>query len=167
MSQTSCRGTVTLDNRVVPEAAVAQLELCEQVTFEGLSEQVSSAHGKPVVIRIVPDHAIPGVSGLWVESAQRSVVLVRSGLSELHRMHVILHEFGHILLRHEGCDGLSDAMPSIFQHVGHRKGIRNMLSRSPRWNELEIAAEQVAYLLSHAVLDSPEPPTSDFERVFE
>lgn len=166
MSPTPCTSPIAF-NQVAPEAAVAQLALCEQVTFEDLLEKVSFAHGKPVAIRIVPDHAVPGVSGLWVESAHRSLVLVRGGLSELHRMHVILHEFGHILLRHEGCDGVSDAMPSIFQHVGHRKGIRNMLSRSPRWNELEIAAEQVAYMLSHAVLDTPEAPESNFERVFE
>lgn len=156
-----------MDIDEVPKAAVAQLALPEQITLEYLLEKVSTEHGKPVVIRIVPDHVIPGVSGLWVEAARRSLVLVRSGLSELHRMHVILHEFGHILLRHEGCHGLSDAMPMIFQHVGRRKGIRNMLARSPRWNELEIAAEQVAYLLSHAVLDTPDLPVSDFERVFE
>lgn len=81
-------------------------------------------------------------------------------------MHVICHEFGHILLQHEGCDGLAASMPSVFNHVGHERGIRRMLARSPQWNDMEKAAEEVAYLLSGFVLEKPIAPASDFERVF-
>jgi hypothetical protein len=93
-------------------------------------------------------------------------VLVRSGLSELHRMHVICHEFGHILLRHQGCEGLAASMPSVFNHVGQTQGIRRMLARSPQWSDVEKAAEEVAYLLSSATQEKPSVPASDFEKVF-
>ncbi|MBO1269509.1 hypothetical protein [Arthrobacter cavernae] len=142
------------------------LTLPEQITFEALLQGVSLAHGKPVVIREVPGHVLSGVSGLWVESAHRSLVLVRSGLSELHRMHVICHEFGHILLQHQGCEGLAASMPSVFNHVGRTKGIKRMLARSPQWNDMEKAAEEVAYRLSGFVLAKPTVPGSDFEKVF-
>ena len=156
----------TLDGGMSPRRAVAMLTLPEQVTLEALLQAVALAHGKPVIIRDVPGHVLSGISGLWVESAKRSLVLVRGGLSELHRMHVVCHEFGHILLRHQGCEGLAASMPSVFTHVGQVQGLQRVLARSPRWSNTEKAAEEVAYLLSSAVLDKPAVPASDFEKVF-
>lgn len=150
-----------------PGTVVSALNLPEHISLDALLQEVSYVHGKPVTVKIVEEAIFHGVSGLWVESSQRSILLVRDGLSELHRMHVILHECGHILLRHRGCDGLLESMPSLFQHIGRKKGIKTLLARSPRWNELEIAAEHVAYLLSGYVLDNPSRPISEFEKVFE
>lgn len=149
-----------------PRKAVSMLALPKHASFEALLQAVSSAHGKPIIIRDVPGHVLSGVSGLWVESAKRSLVLVRSGLSELHRMHVICHEFGHILLRHQGCEGLAASMPSVFNHVGQTQGLRRMLARSPQWNEMEKAAEEVAYLLTSVAQQRSPVPVSDFEKVF-
>ncbi|MEV7649065.1 hypothetical protein [Arthrobacter sp. NPDC089319] len=114
----------------------------------------------------MPESALPGLSGLWLETDIKSHILVPEDHSDLHRMHVICHEFGHILLDHEGCDGLAASMPSVFSHVGQRKGIKRMLARSPQWNDMEKAAEEVAYLLSRIVLAPPAAPISDFEKVF-
>jgi hypothetical protein len=149
-----------------PQAAVEQLQLPSQVSFDRLLEMVETTHGKPITVRLVPSSTIPGVSGLWLERDFKSLILVPQNHSELHRMHVICHEFGHILLQHEGCDGLAASMPSVFNHVGQKKGIKRMLARSPQWNEVEKAAEEVAYLLSRIVLDKPTVPASDFEKVF-
>ena len=158
--------STTLNGGMSPRDAVSMLGLPEQVTFDALLQTVSCAHGKPVTIRDVPRGVLSGVSGLWVESAKRSLVLVRSGLSELHRMHVVCHEFGHILLRPQGCEGLAASMPSVFNHVGQAQGLQRVLARSPQWSDTERAAEEVAYLLSWAVLDKPAVPASDFEKVF-
>lgn len=158
--------STTVNGGMSPRDAVSMLALPEQVTFDALLQTVSFAHGKPVTIRDVPRGVLSGVSGLWVESAKRSLVLVRSGLSELHRMHVVCHEFGHILLRHQGCEGLAASMPSVFNHVGRAQGLQRVLARSPQWSDTEKAAEEVAYLLSWAVLDKPPVPASDFEKVF-
>ncbi|WP_150109933.1 ImmA/IrrE family metallo-endopeptidase [Crystallibacter crystallopoietes] len=149
-----------------PQAVVAQLELTSQISFDVLLRSVEAAHGKPIAVRSVPGSTIPGLSGLWLETEFKSHILVPQDHSELHRRHVICHELGHILLQHEGCDGLAASMPSVFNHVGQRKGIKRMLARSPQWNDVEKAAEEVAYLLSRIVLDKPTAPTSDFEKVF-
>lgn len=152
--------------RRTPGAAVEQLGLPSQVSYAHLLEAVELAHGKPIIVRLVPKSTIPGVSGLWLETEAKSHILVPQGHSDLHRMHVICHEFGHILLRHKGCDGLAASMPSVFSHIGQQKGIKRMLARSPLWNDMEKAAEEVAYLLSGCVLDGQTVPSSDFERVF-
>jgi hypothetical protein len=152
--------------RRIPQATVEQLQLTGQVSFDQLLAAVEAVHGKPITVRTVPESAIPGLSGLWLETDVKSHILVPEDHSELHRMHVICHEFGHILLDHEGCDGLAASMPSVFSHVGQRKGIKRMLARSPQWNDMEKAAEEVAYLLSRIVLATPAAPISDFEKVF-
>lgn len=152
--------------RRTPGAAVEELGLPSQVSYARLLGAVEMAHGKPIIVRLVPKSTIPGVSGLWLETDAKSHILVPHGHSALHRMHVICHEFGHILLRHKGCDGLATPMPSVFSHIGQQRGIRRMLARSPQWNDMEKAAEEVAYLLSGCVLDEQTLPTSDFEKVF-
>lgn len=152
--------------RRTPQTVVDQLQLTSQVSFESLLKTVEAAHGKPITVRLVPDSTLRGVSGLWLETEVKSHILVPQNHTELHRMHVICHEFGHILLQHQSCEGLAGSMPSVFNHVGQKKGIKRMLARSPHWNEVEKAAEEVAYLLSRILLEKPAAPTSDFEKVF-
>ncbi|MBT2594058.1 ImmA/IrrE family metallo-endopeptidase [Arthrobacter sp. ISL-72] len=159
------KGNPDLPGRT-PQGAVDKLQLSSKVSFDVLLDVVEATHGKPIAVRLVPSSTISGLSGLWLETALKSHILVPESHSELHRMHVICHEFGHILLQHEGCDGLAASMPSMFSHVGQQSGIQRMLARSPQWNDVEKAAEEVAYLLSGFVLDKPTVPGSDFERVF-
>jgi hypothetical protein len=150
-----------------PQAVVDALGLSEHVTFEELLTVVEKAHGKPIELREVDNSIIPTVTGLWLEKDTKSIILVPEGDQRLHRNHSVQHEFGHMLLNHEGC-GLapSDVMPSLFQHVGGRRGIKRMLARSLEWNETERAAEHVAYLLSLALLPNEPKSSSDFERKF-
>ncbi len=149
-----------------PHTAIEQLQLPNEVSFEHLLEAVEDAHGKPIKLRLVPSSTIPGLSGLWLETEAKSHILVPESHPRLLRMHVICHEFGHILLGHQGCEGLAVPIPSIFNHIGRQKGIRRMLARSPQWNDMEKAAEEVAYMLSPLVLEGPTAPVSRFEEVF-
>ncbi len=149
-----------------PSTAVHHLQLPEMVSFDDLLAAVEHAHGKPIKISLVPSDTLPGLSGLWLETDMKSHILVPESHPKLLRMHVICHEFGHIPLRHQGCEGLVSPMPSVFKHLGGQRGIKRMLARSPRWNELEKAAEEVAYLLSSFVMQGAPTPASNFEKVF-
>ena len=113
---------------------------------------VSKAHGKPIELRDIDHSIIPAVTGLWIEKEKKSVILLPAGDNRLHRTHAACHEFGHILLQHQGCGGVETATPSVFAHIGSRRGIKTMLARSLDWNETERAAEHVAYLLSLSLL---------------
>ncbi|MCQ1957015.1 hypothetical protein NNX39_10925 [Arthrobacter sp. zg-Y826] len=152
--------------RATSKAVVAALQLGEHVTFDELLAAVTKTHGKPIELRDIDSAVIPSVTGLWIEKDTKSIILLPSGDNRLHRTHAACHEFGHILLRHQGCGGVETAMPSLFQHVGSRQGIRRMLARSLAWNETERAAEQVAYLLSLALLPRERDSSSNFERTF-
>lgn len=152
--------------RATSKAAVAALNLGDHVTFDELLAVVTEAHGKPIELREIDHSVIPAVTGLWIEMEKRSIILLPSGDNRLHRTHAACHEFGHILLRHEGCGGVEAPMPSMFQHIGSRQGIKRMLARSLEWNETERAAEHVAYLLSLALLPKDRESPSDFERTF-
>ncbi|MCQ2001487.1 hypothetical protein [Arthrobacter zhaoxinii] len=152
--------------RTTSKAVVAALNLGEHVTFDELLAAVTKTHGKPIELRDIDSAVIPSVTGLWIEKDTKSIILLPSGDNRLHRTHAACHEFGHILLRHQGCGGVDTTMPSLFQHIGSRKGIRRMLARSLAWNETERAAEQVAYLLSLALLPRERESPSTFERTF-
>lgn len=153
--------------RVTPEVVVEALNLGEQVTFDGLLAAVTKAHGKPIELKEIDNTVMPTVTGLWVEKDHKSIILLPAQDSRLHRNHATFHEFGHILLNHDGC-GLSstDMVQSMFKHIGARSGIKRMLARSLDWDDTERAAEHVAYLLSLAVLPLEPKSTSDFERMF-
>lgn len=152
--------------RATSKAVVAALGLGEHVSFDDLLAAVAKTHGKPIELRDIDSAVIPSVTGLWIEKENKSIILLPSGDNKLHRTHAACHEFGHILLRHQGCGGVETAMPSLFQHIGSRQGIRRMLARSLDWNETERAAEQVAYLLSLALLPGEGESPNSFERTF-
>ena len=152
--------------RAASKAVVAALGLGEHVRFDELLAAVSNAHGKPIELRDIDHSIIPAVTGLWIEKDQKSVILLPAGDNRLHRTHAACHEFGHILLQHQGCGGVDTATPSVFAHIGSRRGIKTMLARSLDWNETERAAEHVAYLLSLSLLPGDGRSASDFERTF-
>lgn len=151
---------------VTPELVVKALNLGEHITFDELLEAVTKAHGKRIVIKEIDSSVIPTVTGLWVEKDDKSIILLPEGDNKLHRNHAACHEFGHMLLRHENCGVSENYMPSMFKHVGGTKGIKRMLARSLGWNDTEIAAERVAYLLSLALIPKKPESSNQFERVF-
>lgn len=150
-----------------PEMVVKALNLSEQATLDELLAAVTEAHGKPIELKEIDNTVMPTVTGLWIEKEHKSVIVLPAQDSRLHRNHATFHEFGHILLSHDGC-GLSptDKVPSIFKHIGAQNGIKRMLARSLDWNDTEWAAEHIAYLLSLAVLPLEHKSTSDLERMF-
>lgn len=152
--------------RAASESVVAALDLDEHISFDELLAVVAKAHGKPIELRDIDHSIIPAVTGLWVEKEKKSIILLPAGDNRLHRTHAACHEFGHILLQHQGCGGVETATPSVFAHIGSRRGIKTMLARSLDWNETERAAEHVAYLLSLALLPKDGGSPSEFERTF-
>lgn len=155
------------DVRRTPEQVVEALQLGPKVSFSELLHKVTLAHGKPIILRSIDKAHLSPATGLWLEKDDRSIILLPEDVDPLHRNHSCCHEFGHMLLNHDGCGSQDVPMPSIFHHLGKVRGIKRMLARSLNWNDNEVAAERVAYLLSLALLGSEPTDVSDFERVFE
>ena len=123
-------------------------------TWEGLHREVQRRHGKPIHIEPAPAGLGQDVTGLWLETDQRSWIFHAAGESELLRRHVVLHEYGHILLMHEGCEL---TLGSAFLHIGGSRRIRTLLGRSPAWTPQEVAAEDTATRLAARLTHRVDP----------
>lgn len=145
---------------------VAGLRLPEHMTFDELLAVVADAHGKPIELREIDASVIPTVTGLWIEKVAKSIILLPAGDTTLHRNHAACHEFGHMLLNHDGCGAPEPSMPSMFKHIGGRSGLKRMLARSLDWNEAEQDAERVAYLLGKALRRKEPGSPNEFEQRF-
>jgi hypothetical protein len=125
-----------------------------QLTWEGLHREVQRRHGKPIRIAPAPAGLGRDVTGLWLETDERSWIFHAAGESELLRRHVILHEYGHILLMHGGCEL---TLGSAFSHIGDSRRIKTLLGRSPAWTAQEIAAEDAATRLAARLTHQVDP----------
>jgi hypothetical protein len=125
-----------------------------QLTWEGLHREVQRRHGKPIRIAPAPAGLGRDVTGLWLETDERSWIFHAAGESELLRRHVILHEYGHILLMHGGCEL---TLGSAFSHIGDSRRIKTLLGRSSVWTAQEIAAEDAATRLTARLTYQVDP----------
>jgi len=115
---------------------------------------VERRHGKPIRIAPAPAGLGQDVTGLWLERDEQSWIFHSAGDSALLRRHVILHEYGHILLMHGGCEL---TLGNAFSHLGGSRRIKTLLGRSPSWTAQEVAAEDAATRLTSRLLHRPDP----------
>jgi hypothetical protein len=124
------------------------------LTWEGLHREVERRHGKPIRIEQAPARLGKDVTGLWLEKDEQSWIFHAAGDSALLRRHVILHEYGHILLMHGGCEL---TLGNAFSHIGGSRRIKTLLGRSPSWTPQEVAAEDAAMRLTSRLVRRPDP----------
>ncbi|GAA3086597.1 hypothetical protein GCM10020000_86610 [Streptomyces olivoverticillatus] len=62
--------------------------------IQGLIDTIAERRNRPISVNFAP--LPPEVSGFCARGKERDVVVVDSGASELTRLHVILHELGHL-----------------------------------------------------------------------
>ncbi|GEO92164.1 hypothetical protein KFL01_14700 [Kocuria flava] len=129
-------------------------DLPDHVTWEGLHLEVQRRHGKPIHIVPAPAGLGQDVTGLWLEKAEQSWIFHAAGESELLRRHVILHEYGHILLMHGGCEL---TLGNAFSHIGGSRRIKTLLGRSSIWTAQEVAAEDAATRLASRLTQKVDP----------
>ncbi|MFI7482425.1 hypothetical protein ACH9EU_08395 [Kocuria sp. M1R5S2] len=129
-------------------------DLPSYLTWDGLHREVQRRHGKPIHIEPAPAGLGRDVTGLWLETDGGSWIFHAAGESELLRRHVILHEYGHILLMHSGCEL---TLGNAFSHIGDSRRIKTLLGRSPVWTTQEIAAEDAATRLAALLTRRTDP----------
>jgi hypothetical protein len=71
----------------------------------------------------------------------------------------VAHEYGHILLRHHGCE-LS--VGTAFSAVGKSRSVEQILARSEQWTPQEREAEALAVALSTHLSNNPDPVAEMF-----
>ncbi len=106
---------------------------------------------------IVEDFTLEEVFGAWVATPDIDYVLVSDTTHPVHRAHIILHEVGHIILRHSR-HPLKDVLsPEMLERLGVEEPYgcaryihTNDLSNTPEEREAEEFVFQIQDLVSRA-----------------
>lgn len=125
------------------EALVRELRIPDPFTVSEFCDSLGESRGRR--IHLVPHNLdAEGPSGLWVGTSSVDYIFYQKDTSPLHRVHIILHEVGHILCDH-------DAQPSagLTNLVGGAddKLVRRLLARAHGSSGEEREAEFIAYLI--------------------
>lgn len=149
--------------QVAAEAFVS-LRLPSHLTLAGLVTMVAARRRRRIEIEATTILNGTSVCGLWLSTDTREVILHAVTDSVLHRQQFVLHELGHMILRHDELGVSSEYASSLFPNLDGEM-VSRALARSSFVDDLEAAAETLADLLAGAIRESTKEPRS-FEQVF-
>lgn len=152
-----------------PESSITAfllaLDLLDCLNLDDLLRRVELLRGRRIVLQKLRTTDTQ-LTGLWVQAAHVDKILVRSNLSALNRLHVILHGCGHMILRHRGCTGVfAGPSSSVINETGIEA--RERLGDQIRSVEEEAATESFAHRLGPYFLHRVVLAGSEFEAAFE
>lgn len=147
------------------QQAMEEIDLPDSLSLDELIARVESYCGKTLLLAPTSGKGWGRTTGLWVEFETEGMILYRTKDPVLYQRHSIYHEIGHILLRHEGCTELHGEIGrNLFRHIGKRQGVSRYMARGYAWNDLEQAAEAIAFILAEKI--NSEDSTNNLDEVF-
>lgn len=148
-----------------PAKVLAELNLPSSISLEELVNRVEIYCDKPLKLVPVSGDGWGRTTGLWIDLEEEGLIFYRLSDTKPYQQHSICHELGHILLRHQGCAELNGEMgKNMFLFLGQRRGVKKLLARGHESNELERAAESVAFLLAERLNEGEND--QNFDEVF-
>lgn len=148
----------------VAAEAFQALPLPSHLTLSGLIAIVAARRRRRIEIEATTILNGTEVCGLWLSTDSREIILHAVTDSVLHRQQFILHELGHMILRHDELGISAEYAASLFPNLNGEM-VSRALARSSFVDDMETAAETLADLLAAAIRDSTLEPKS-FEQVF-
>lgn len=144
--------------------AFQALRLPSHLTLDGLIAIVAARRRRRIEIEGTTILNGTTICGLWLSTDSREIILHAVTDSALHRQQFVLHELGHMILRHDELGISSNYAGSLFPNLDGEM-VSRALARSSFVDDMEAAAETLADLLAGAIRDSTMEPRS-FEQVF-
>ncbi|MDP9026946.1 MAG: hypothetical protein M3N46_05235 [Actinomycetota bacterium] len=145
---------------------VSALALHANMTWPSLLAMMEEIYGKPIELRPVADRNWKQVTGLLLDAGDRVLIYYRAEHTILYQVHNIFHEFGHILLRDQGCK-LSESVTAddVFT-LGIREGFQRAYANGLEFDKPELVtneqtAEAIAYEIARHL--RTRPPTVQTE----
>jgi hypothetical protein len=148
----------------VAAEAFHSLQLPSQLSLAGLVGIVAARRRRSIEIEATTVLNGTSVCGLWLSTDTREIILHAVTQSVLHKQQFVLHELGHMILRHDELGVSADYAASLFPNLDGEM-VSRILGRSSFVDDMEAAAETLADLLAGAIRKSTPEPRS-FERVF-
>ncbi|GIG21150.1 hypothetical protein Cch01nite_18740 [Cellulomonas chitinilytica] len=85
------------------EAALSALGLTGPITNEQIKGILEHDRGRPIVVRTAPAKVFTNAAcGAWLEAETIDVILVPDDADPMLQAHTVRHEYGHMILRHQG-----------------------------------------------------------------
>ncbi|SDZ42491.1 hypothetical protein SAMN05421504_11632 [Amycolatopsis xylanica] len=127
---------------------IRDIELPRPFTAQALCDQIADRRGSTIRLKPLPRPTPPDCpTGMWLATKRGDYIYYDEQTSGLHRLHIILHEIGHMLCEHDEV-GLEDNQ-YLYRHLdaGDPVWIRQVLPRIRYSSRQEQEAEMVATLL--------------------
>jgi hypothetical protein len=125
------------------QAAEDRLKLTEPVSLASIQAHLEAERGRPIVIQPIDNTPTDKVCGLWFGLDNLDLILHAKAASEVHRKQIVLHEFAHMIFRHEQEELTPDYAKVFFPDLDPDRVI-SALKRTDFFNEIEVAAELLA-----------------------
>lgn len=127
-------------------ALIGTLDIPEPFDITEFCHRLERRRGRP--IRLVPITAGRGVPcAMWVGTAFTDYIFHDRGISLLHQQHIILHEIGHILFRHQDASPFTQSLARLLMPDLDAELIESMLGRNRYDCQQELEAETFADLV--------------------
>ena len=155
------------DSEYSPARSAAEgfraLNLPSRLSLDRLTSIIEKVRGRRIEIDVCESLNSGTVCGLWLSTNTREIILHAPTPSALHRQQFILHELGHMVLRHDEVVVSANYAETLFPNLPGEK-VSRILGRSDFLDHIEAAAETLADLFAAAIRDSSIEPRS-FERI--
>ena len=129
--------------RARAQKAEETLELNEPVSLRSTQQHLERLRGRKIVIQPMDGMPTDKVCGLWFGLDHMDLILHAPAASEVHRQQIVLHEFAHMILRHEQEVLPSEYARSFFPDLDPDRVV-TALKRTDFLDEFEVTAELLA-----------------------
>lgn len=132
------------------EAAEDRLKLTEPVSLASIQAHLEAANRRKIVIKPIEGTPTDKVCGLWFGLDELDLILHAPAASETHRQQIVLHEFAHMILRHNQEVVTHDYAKVFFPDLDPERVV-TALKRTDFFDELEVTAELLADRLASRI----------------
>lgn len=131
------------------------LNLPEPVTVASIQGHLEKARGRKITIKPMRTAPTDKVCGLWFGLDDMDLILHAPAATGVHRQQIILHEFAHMILRHQQ-EVVSPELTKVFFPDLAPDRVVTALKRTDFLDEFEITAELLADRLAARIRSSAE-----------
>ena len=132
------------------QTAEERLQLIEPVSLRSIQTHLEATNQRRIVIKPIQGTPTDKVCGLWFGMDDLDLILHAPAASEVHRQQIVLHEFAHMILRHEQEVVTHDYAMVFFPDLDPERVVA-ALKRTDFFDELEVTAEILADRLASRI----------------
>ena len=132
------------------EAALRAVDIPDPFDVGDFAAVISRRRGRRLTL--LAKQTSLGPCGVWLALPDADYVFYEPHTSALHREHIVLHELGHLLFRHEPTESMDDAVLAELFPTLDRDMVRRVLGRTAPAQRRAPPAHTPAADLGHAGL---------------